>query len=114
METVRVSALGNRVPAPVLLVTIVGAAAGLGLLALYLAMISRGVVTVFLAAVFVSLLVFMTFDLDRPTRGFVQVPDTPLVGLRASMELPPPRKARVVRPTADPPQRPGPSPGTPD
>ncbi len=89
METVRVSALGNRVPAPVLLVTIVGAAAGLSLLALYLAMISRGVVTVFLAAGFVSLLVFMTFDLDRPTRGFVQVPDTPLVALRASMELPP-------------------------
>jgi hypothetical protein len=52
-------------------------------------MLSRGVVTVVLAAVFVSLLLYMTFDLDRPARGFVQVPDTPLVSLRASMELPP-------------------------
>ena len=89
MQTVRVSALNNRVPSPVLFVTIMGAAVGLGLLALYLAMLSRGVVTVILAAVFVSVLVYMTFDLDRPARGFVQVPDTPLVDLRASMELPP-------------------------
>jgi hypothetical protein len=34
-------------------------------------------------------LLLVTFDLDRPTRGFVTVPDTPLVALRASMELPP-------------------------
>jgi len=89
MQTVRLSALSNRVPSVVLVVTLVGAAVGLGLLALYLAMVSRGVVTVVLAAVFVSLLLYMTFDLDRPARGFVQVPDTPLVTLRASMALPP-------------------------
>jgi hypothetical protein len=89
MQTVRLSALSNRVPSVVLVVTILGAAVGLGLLALYLAMFSRGVVTVVLAAVFVSLLLYMTFDLDRPARGFVQVPDTPLVTLRASMALPP-------------------------
>jgi ABC-type multidrug transport system fused ATPase/permease subunit len=89
MQTVRLSALSNRVPSVVLVVTLVGAAVGLGLLALYLAMVSRGVVTVVLAAVFVSLLLYMTFDLDRPARGFVQVPDAPLVALRASMELPP-------------------------
>ena len=29
------------------------------------------------------------FDLDRPTRGLIQVPDAPLKALRASMELPP-------------------------
>ena len=46
-------------------------------------------ITVVLAAVFVSGLLLVTFDLDRPTRGFVQVPETPLVALRASMELPP-------------------------
>jgi hypothetical protein len=89
MQTVRVSALNNRVPSAVLVFEIVGSAVGLGLLALYLAILSRGVITVVLAAAFVSALLLVTFDLDRPTRGFVRVPDTPLVALRASMELPP-------------------------
>jgi hypothetical protein len=89
MQTVRVSALNNRVPPAVLVIAITGAAVGLGLLALYLAILSRGVVTVILAAGFVSILLLITFDLDRPTRGFVTVPDGPLVALRASMELPP-------------------------
>ena len=89
MQTVRVSALNNRVPSEVLLIEIVGAAIGLGLLALYLAILSRGVVMVVLAAAFVSVLLLVTFDLDRPTRGLVTVPDAPLVALRASMELPP-------------------------
>jgi len=31
----------------------------------------------------------VTFDLDRPTRGLIEVPSTPLVSLRASMSLPP-------------------------
>jgi hypothetical protein len=93
MQTVRVSALANRVPSAVLLIEIVGAAAALGLLALYLAILSRGVVTVVLAAAFVSVLLLITFDLDRPTRGLVRVPDTPLVALRASMELPPAAEA---------------------
>ena len=57
MQTVRVSALNNRVPSAV----------GLGLLALYLAILSRGVVTVIIAAAFVSMLLLVTFDLDRPT-----------------------------------------------
>ncbi len=55
-ETVRISALNNRVPSAVLWIEIVGAAVGLGLLALYLAILSRGVVTVVLAAAFVSVL----------------------------------------------------------
>ena len=93
MQTVQVSALNNRVPFAVLAIEIIGASVGLGLLALYLAMLSRGVVTVLLAAVFVSILLLITFDLDRPVRGFVQVPDTPLVALRASMELPPAARA---------------------
>ena len=52
-------------------------------------MIGRGIYAVVLAAVLVSFLILVTFDLDRPTRGLIQVPDTPLVELRASMELPP-------------------------
>jgi hypothetical protein len=93
MQTVRVSALNNRVPSAVLTIEIMGAAVGLGLLALYLAMVSRGVITVVLAAAFVSVLLLITFDLDRPVRGFVRVPDTPLVALRASMALPPAARA---------------------
>jgi hypothetical protein len=93
MQTVRVSALNNRVPGGVLVIEVIGASIALGLLALYLAIVSRGVLTVVLAAAFVSVLLLITFDLDRPTRGVVQVPDTPLVLLRASMELPPAAEA---------------------
>jgi len=93
MQTVRVSALANRVPFAVLFFELVGAAVGLGLLALYLAILGRGVITVVLAAAFVSVLLLITFDLDRPTRGLVTVPDTPLVSLRASMILPPAAEA---------------------
>jgi hypothetical protein len=93
MQTVQVSGLNNRVPSAVLAIEIIGAAVGLGLLALYLAMLSRGVITVVLAAAFVSILLLITFDLDRPVRGFVHVPDTSLVALRASMELPPAARA---------------------
>jgi ABC-type branched-subunit amino acid transport system permease subunit len=89
MQTVRVSALNNRVPSAVFQIEIIGSAVGLGLLALYLAIRSRGDITVVLAAAFVSVLLLITFDLDRPTRGVVTVPDTPPVALRASMELPP-------------------------
>lgn len=93
LQTVRVSTLNNRVPGGVLLIEIVGAAVALGLLAFYLAILSRGVLTVVLAAALVSVLLFITFDLDRPTRGFVRVPDTPLVLLRDSMARPPSAEA---------------------
>jgi type IV secretory pathway VirB2 component (pilin) len=89
MQTVQVSALNNRVPNAVLAIEVVGASLALGLLALYLAILARGVISVVLAAAFVSVLLLITFDLDRPVRGLVRVPDTPLVDLRASMELPP-------------------------
>ena len=89
MQTVQVSALNNRVPTAVLVIEVVGASVALGLLALYLTILARGVISVVLAAAFVSVLLLITFDLDRPVRGLVTVPETPLVGLRASMELPP-------------------------
>ena len=38
----------------------------------------------------VTLLLLVTFDLDRPTRGLITIPTTPLRALRASMALPPP------------------------
>jgi hypothetical protein len=89
MQTVRVAALNNRVPGPVLVVELVGAAAALGLLAFYLSLLGRGVITVVLAAGLVTLLLLVTFDLDRPTRGLIRIPDAPLTSLRASMTLPP-------------------------
>jgi hypothetical protein len=88
-QTVRVSALNNRVPGAVLAVEVVGAAIALGLLAFYLAILSRGVITVVLAAALVTMLLIVTFDLDRPTRGLIRIPDTPLTSVRASMVLPP-------------------------
>jgi hypothetical protein len=93
MQTTRVSALNNRVPSAILLVEVIGAATALGLMALYLAILSRGVVTVLLAAGLLTLLLFVTFDLDRPTRGFIKIPAAPLIALRASMELPPAAEA---------------------
>jgi len=56
---------------------------------MYLAVLGRGPTPMVLAAVLVTLLLLVTFDLDRPTRGLITVPDTPLTSLRASMALPP-------------------------
>jgi len=89
MQTVRIAALNNRVPGAVLFVEVLFAAVAFGLLAFYLALLGRGVLPVFLAAGLICLLLLVTFDLDRPTRGLITVPDTALKSLRAEMELPP-------------------------
>jgi hypothetical protein len=95
-RTTRVSVLGNRVPGPVLTLEVVAAALALGLLAFYLAILGRGALVVLIAAGLVCMLLLVTFDLDRPTRGLIDVPSTPLDNLRASMSLPP----AAVGPTA--------------
>jgi hypothetical protein len=84
-ETARVAALANRVPTPVLLLEVLGSALALGLLAAYLAIVGRGVLAVGLASVLVAFLLLVTVDLDRPTRGLIQVPDTVLKDELASM-----------------------------
>ena len=89
MQTVRVAALNNRVPGPVLAVEVIFAAVALALLSFYLAILGRGVAPVLSAAALICLLLLVTFDLDRPTRGLIDVPAKPLTNLRASMELPP-------------------------
>ena len=89
MQTVRISGLNNRVPGAVLALEVIGAAAALGLLGLYLSVLGRGVLPVVLAAALISMLLLVTFDLDRPVRGLITVPSTPLDSLRASMALPP-------------------------
>jgi hypothetical protein len=88
-QTTRVAARNNRVPSEVLTLELVAAAAALGLLAVYLSILGRGVIAVLLAAVLVTALLLVTFDLDRPTRGFITVPDTPLTNVRDSMVPPP-------------------------
>jgi hypothetical protein len=87
--TVRVSGLGNRVPGPVYSLELGAAAAALFLLAVFLAFVGRGTVTVVVAATVVSLLLLVTFDLDRPVRGLITIPDSALVSARADMALPP-------------------------
>ena len=86
-------ALGARrrtVAATVLLEAVAIALIGVVLgFAVYLAILGRGVVTVLLAAALVTLLLLVTFDLDRPTRGLIRIPSAPLTSLRASMLLPP-------------------------
>ena len=88
-QGVRIAALNNRIPNTVLFLDVIASALALGLLALYLSFLGRGPVTVLLAALLVSMLLYVTIDLDRPTRGLITVPDTALTSLRASMELPP-------------------------
>ena len=87
-QGVRLAGLNNRVPNAVLWLELLGAATALGLLAVYLSMLGRGLVPVIAAAMLVSLLVLVTFDLDRPTRGFITIPSTPLLAEKATMSLP--------------------------
>jgi hypothetical protein len=88
-QGVRLAGLNNRVPNEVLVLELFGAALALGLLGLYLAVLGRGLVPVVAAAVVVSLLVVVTFDLDRPTRGLITIPDTPYQSLSDTMKRPP-------------------------
>ena len=87
--TVRLSALGNRVPTAVLALELLGAAAALGMLGMYLAVLGRGWLPMLLAAALVTMLLLVTFDLDRPIRGLINVPSTPYQSLLASMKEPP-------------------------
>jgi len=92
-QATRVYGLTNRVPTAVLILEVVLAAIALAVLAVHLAMLGRGVLTVLIAALLVVLLLQVTFDLDRPTRGLIQVPATPLVDVASSMSTPPAAEA---------------------
>src|SRR5262249_29844936 len=88
-QAARLSSLNNRVPGAVLAIEVVGAAVALCLLALHISVLGRGLVPMLAAAGLVTLLLLVTCDLDRPTRGLITVPATPLVAVQASMALPP-------------------------
>jgi hypothetical protein len=72
-------------PTAVLILEVVLSAIALATLALHMATLGRGVFTALIAALLVVLLLVVTFDLDRPTRGLIRVPATPLVDVRSSM-----------------------------
>jgi hypothetical protein len=88
-QTVRVAGLNNRVPTEVLLLEVLGAAGAMFLVGLHVGLLGRSLTPLLLASGLVTFLLFVTFDLDRPTRGFIEVPDAPLAALRASMDQPP-------------------------
>ncbi|MET0459813.1 MAG: hypothetical protein ABW195_11235 [Ilumatobacteraceae bacterium] len=88
-HTDRITSLRNRVPTPVILLQLAGSALALGVLSLYLALLGRGLIMSLAAGAVVVLIMFVSFDLDRPQRGFITVPSTPLVDVRASMDEPP-------------------------
>lgn len=89
VQTVRLGALNNQVPIEIFWLELLGASVALGLLAAYLAVIGRGLIGVVSAAVVIAFLIFVTADLDRPTRGPITVPDAPLIQQLESMRLPP-------------------------
>jgi len=84
----RVASLRNRVPSTVFSLQLFGSAVALGALAVYLALLGRGLVTSLAATVVVLLILFVSFDLDRPHRGLITVPDQPLTEARAAMDEP--------------------------
>ncbi len=102
-QTTRVAALNNQVPSAVLYLELLGASVALALLAAHLTLIGRSTTGVVAASLLVGFLLFLTADLDRPTRGLIQVPDTALVQQLESMEAPPaaegpPREGSGSRP----------------
>lgn len=97
-QTTRVAALNNQVPSAILYLEILGASFALALLATYLTLIGRGLAGILAAAVLVGFLLLVTADLDRPTRGLIQVPDTVLEDELESMRKPPAAAAPDVKP----------------
>ena len=81
-HTSRAASLSNRVPTPVMLLLLVGSALALGALALFLTLLGKGVTTSLITAAVLLIILFVSFDLDRPRRGFIKVPDRPLVQVR--------------------------------
>jgi hypothetical protein len=88
-HTTRIAALDNRIPAPVLWLQLLASALALGVLAMFLASHDRGVLMALLAAGLVAVILVVVFDLDRPHRGTITIPDAPLVAVRQSMNAPP-------------------------
>jgi hypothetical protein len=85
-HTSRAASLSNRVPTPVMMLLLVGSSLALGALALFLTLLGKGVATSLITAAVLLIILFVSFDLDRPRRGFIRIPDSALVQLRQSMD----------------------------
>ena len=68
-QNVRVAGLRNRIATTVPALELFGAAVAMAVVASHLAVVGLGVLAAGLAAVLVSLMLLVIFDLDRPTRG---------------------------------------------
>jgi hypothetical protein len=88
-QSTRVAGLANRVPTTVLLLELTGSAVAVAILSFHLALLGRGPFPAVAAAVLVGLILLVTYDLDRPTRGFIQVPSNALDNVLTSIELGP-------------------------
>ncbi len=97
-QSTRLATLENRIPDAVLLLQIGVSALAFGVLGLYLALLGRAVLPTLVGAVMVAVLLLVIFDLDRPHRGFIDVPVTALVNERASMVPPPAAVGPAVPP----------------
>jgi hypothetical protein len=64
-------------------------ALALGVLGMFLGSHDQGVLMALLAAGLVTVMLLVIFDLDRPHRGLITVPDGPIVAVRRSMDIPP-------------------------
>jgi hypothetical protein len=88
-HTTRIAALDNRIPSPVLWLQILASALALGVFGMFLASHDRGVLMALLAAGLVTVMLLVIFDLDRPHRGIITIPDGPIIAVRESMNAPP-------------------------
>lgn len=85
----RTAGLNNRVPDEVAALILFASCAALMALGLHLALVGRGLISSVTAAAVVVGVLFVSYDLDRPTRGLITVPDAPLVALRDELASPP-------------------------
>lgn len=82
---VRVAGLGNQVPDEVAVLMLLASCAALAALGMHLSVVGRGLMSSVIAAAVVVAVLVVSFDLDRPYRGWITVPDAPLVQLRDSL-----------------------------
>lgn len=86
VHTERVASVNNRVPPSVMWLLVLGSALSVGFLAYYVALLGSRFGGSVVAMMAVVLILFVSFDLDRPQRGFIKVPSTALHDLRDSMD----------------------------
>ncbi len=97
-QSTRLATLENRIPDAVLFLQVAVSALAFAILGMYLALLGRAVLPPLIGAVMVAVMLLVIFDLDRPHRGFINIPNTALVNQRAAM-VPPPA---AVGPTVPP------------